>query len=70
MFFAFMVFGLLAGLLCGVAPAMMANKKGRSDLATNSYIICGITGFIGGLLLAVPATLIMIAVVHNANSKT
>ncbi len=65
----FLMFGLLAGLVCSVAPAMMANKKNRGDLANTSVLVCAICGFIGGLLLAVPATLIMMAVVYNADGK-
>ena len=69
MFAMFFVFGVLAGLVCSIAPAMMANKRNRPDLVTISYIVGGVCGALGGLLLAVPATLIMIAVVHNADAK-
>lgn len=65
----FLVFGLFAGLVCSIAPAMLANKRNRADLAQISVGVCGICGVLGGLLLAVPATLIMIAVVLNAEKK-
>jgi hypothetical protein len=65
----FLVFGLLAGLVCSIAPAMMANKKNLGDLANMSVIVCAICGFIGGLLLAVPATLILMAIIYNKEAK-
>lgn len=65
----FLVFGLFAGLVCSIAPAMLANKRNRPDLAQISVGVCGICGVLGGLLLAIPATLIMIAVVLNAEKK-
>jgi ammonia channel protein AmtB len=65
----FLVFGVVAGLVCSIAPAMMANKKNLGDLVNTSVIVCAISGFIGGLLLAVPATLILMAIIYNKEAK-
>lgn len=62
----FLVFGLFAGLVCSIAPAMLANKRNRQDLSFISLGGCSLCGLLGGLILAVPAALIMIAVVLNA----
>lgn len=55
MFLEFFFFGACAGVLCG--------------LATTSLIICAISGAMLGLLLAVPAALIMLAVAMSSNDS-
>lgn len=58
--------GLFVGMICSIAPSAIAKKRNREDLAYVSLGICCLCGLLGGLLLAVPAALIMIAVVLNA----
>ncbi len=54
--------GGLVGLVAGVIAAAVARKRGRSSLAPVSVIVCIVAGGIGGLLLAAPVAILMIAV--------
>ena len=65
----FFFFGACAGVLCGMAPFIVARNKGKPDLALTALIICAISGAMLGLLLAVPAALIMLAVAMSSNDS-
>jgi len=57
-----MVIGMLAGLVCGIAPVIVAMKKRRAGLAILSLVLCGICGTILGVILAAPVAGILSAV--------
>lgn len=69
MFIEFFFFGACAGLLCGMAPFIVARNRGKPDLGTTSLVVCGISGAMLGLLLAVPAALIMLAIAMSSNDS-
>lgn len=65
----FLFFGAIAGIFCGMAPFLVARKRGRNDFATLSLIACGIAGALMGVILAGPLALILLAVLmvgHDA----
>jgi hypothetical protein len=57
-----MVIGMLAGLVCGIAPLIVALKKRRAGLAILSLVLCGICGIILGVILAAPVAGILAAI--------
>jgi hypothetical protein len=63
----FLFFGAAAGLLCGMAPFIVARNRGRPEFATTSLVVCGIAGALFGILLAGPAALIMLAIAMSSN---
>jgi ABC-type phosphate/phosphonate transport system permease subunit len=54
----FMIFGLLAGICCGLVPMTMAINKNKTNLAMTALFVCAFCGTILGLLLAVPVAFI------------
>lgn len=54
--------GGAVGLVAGLMSARIATRRGRTTLANVSVILCIVAGGIGGLLLAAPVAILMIAV--------
>ena len=54
--------GGLAGLVCGIAPLIVALKRQREVLGLMSLVLCGIAGMLLGVILAVPIALVLCAV--------
>lgn len=65
----FILFGLLAGIVCGIAPLIIAIKKGRDSFGVWSMVACAIAGTILGMLLAVPVAGIACALLIADNPK-
>lgn len=57
------IIGMFAGLVCGIAPVIVAMKKRRAGLAILSLVLCGICGGILGVILAAPVAGILSAIV-------
>ena len=53
----------VAGAICGLLPMIIALKKQRRKIALISWISCVISGFILGLILAVPVSIIFTVVI-------
>jgi hypothetical protein len=60
------------GVIAGWFPLNYASKKGRSTLAPISFLSCVALGLLGGLVLAIPASLIFITAIYfsEANQNT
>lgn len=55
--------GALAGCLVGLVPFFIAKKRGDLKLARLSLGICALCGLLLGLVLAIPASVILVLVV-------
>ena len=61
--------GTLMGVVCGIAPLIVAMRKGREGLAIASIVTCAVCGALGGAILAIPASLAFFAVAVTGNSN-
>ena len=49
-----LLFGMLAGAVCGIAPLVVAIKTGRDPYGIGALVACAIAGSILGVILAIP----------------
>jgi uncharacterized protein (DUF983 family) len=54
---------VVAGLLCGLLPFVVARNRRRPELAWISVAVCVVAGLILGLLLAIPAALVCTGII-------
>jgi hypothetical protein len=54
----FIIFGLLAGIVCGLVPLTVAMNKGKTNLGLTAFGVCAVSGLILGLLLGIPMAVI------------
>ena len=66
----FAVFGMFWGVLCGVAPMIIAFKKKQEALAFLSLAACAVSGAVLGLLLALPVAFILTAVAFVSKDES
>jgi hypothetical protein len=57
-----LIAGGFVGMVAGVFAAAVANKRGRKSMANASLVLCTIARAVGGLILAVPAALLLISI--------
>jgi hypothetical protein len=50
----FMIFGLLAGICCGLVPLTVAMNRNKANLGLIALGVCAISGLLLGLLLGIP----------------
>jgi hypothetical protein len=62
--------GLVAGLLCGLLPLLLGRSRGREGLAWGGFATCAAGGFVGGLILAVPAAIVFTVIICCLPSLT
>jgi predicted PurR-regulated permease PerM len=55
--------GAVAGACCAIVPLLVSRLKG-TQLAAHSILVCVIAGMIGGVVLAIPAALVMSLVAY------
>jgi ABC-type phosphate transport system permease subunit len=55
--------GLFAGAVCGIAPLVLAIKRGRDPYGIGALVACSLAGAILGLLLALPVAGIACALI-------
>jgi hypothetical protein len=60
---------LVVGLICGAIPLIIGAAKNQLGLGFLALIVCTISGFILGLLLAVPACGLFIWLIFNASRQ-
>ena len=63
-----MLIGMLAGLVCGIAPVIVSMEKRRAGFAILSLMLCGICGTILGVILAAPVAGILSAIAITMDS--
>jgi hypothetical protein len=63
------LWGSYMGLIMGIAPFIFAKKYNLNRLSLISLLICITSGFLGGLLFAIPAAIIMIIVISKKKPK-
>ncbi len=56
------IMGMFFGVLCSIAPLVIAVSKGKAWLAVTSFVLCAIAGAILGVFLAGPLALILCAI--------
>jgi len=61
--------GMFFGVLCSIAPLVIAVTKGKAWLAITSLVLCAIAGAILGVFLAGPLALILCAVGVTLDSE-
>jgi len=55
-----LLFGALTvGILCGLLPLLVARSRGRASMGIAGLVVCAIAGLFGGLILAVPAAVLV-----------
>lgn len=61
--------GMIAGLLCSLAPLIAAVNKGKETFGVVSVIVCALCGAAGGVILALPISLALFAVALVSKDK-
>jgi hypothetical protein len=66
------IFGGIAGAVCGLLPFFLGRSRGRRGLGIGGLVACILSGFVLGLLAAVPMailfTIIIVAMGHAPGS--
>jgi len=65
------IFGAIAGALCGVPSLILLMSKDKAESDNNWWpiVVTGLVGALGGLLLGIPAGIILFVVLTNKVDK-
>lgn len=61
-----LVAGTVVGFLCGLIPYYLAKKQGKSNRRKHTLWICTLSGTVGGLLLAIPASILLVVYIMRS----
>lgn len=63
----FMLFGLLAGLFCGMFPMIFGAAKQQMGLAVGGFLACAAAGTLMGLIAAIPVAGVFVYLIAKAS---
>lgn len=64
-----LIWGVIIGLVVGLIPLIFAVTRQRTDIGVGSFLLCVVTGFIGGIFLAIPMAVVMLVVIASKTAK-
>ena len=60
------LFGFIAGVVCGLAPLIFGAMRGRIALGVGGFVACAAAGAVLGLLLAVPVAIVFVYFIQRS----
>lgn len=67
--FSAIIGSLVVGFICGAVPLAIGVSKKQAGLGVGGFIACIISGFILGLILAIPVSIFFTWLISNANKS-
>jgi hypothetical protein len=56
--------GAVAGAACGIVP-LLISKHRNTELGVQSILVCVIAGMVGGVVIAIPAAIVMSLIAYS-----